>query len=83
MNSEVKQIKIDVTLDLKGLLCPVPVIKTSQRIKTMNIGETIEILVTDETAKVDFYVWCKLTGHELLSIQEETGIYKIYIKKSL
>jgi TusA-related sulfurtransferase len=75
--------KVDATLDLKGLICPVPILKTSQKIKTMNAEQILEVLATDEGVKYDFPAWCKSTGHKLISIEEETEIYKIYIKKSL
>jgi TusA-related sulfurtransferase len=74
-------IKADRTLDCYGLLCPVPIIKTSQEFKKMKVGETLEVLSTDQGIKSDMPAWCKSTGNEFLGIEEKEGEYKVYIKK--
>jgi TusA-related sulfurtransferase len=74
--------KADRILDCYGLLCPMPIIKTAQEFKKMKIGETLEVLSTDEGIKSDMPAWCKATGNEFLGIEEEDGEYKVYVKKS-
>ena len=73
--------KADKTLDCYGLLCPMPIIKTAQEFKKMGIGETLEVLSTDEGIKSDMPAWCKSTGNELLGIEEKNSEYKVYVKK--
>ncbi|MFW6161013.1 MAG: sulfurtransferase TusA family protein [Acidobacteriota bacterium] len=74
-------IKADHTLDCFGLLCPMPVIKTSEIIKKLKMGEILEIIATDKGIKEDIPAWCRQTGQECLKMEEKDGVYKIYIKK--
>ncbi|MDD5773761.1 MAG: sulfurtransferase TusA family protein [bacterium] len=69
------------TLDCYGLLCPMPVIKIAQMIKKIKKGEVLELISTDEGVKEDIPAWCRATGNEFLGIEEEKGIFKVYIKK--
>ncbi len=74
-------IKADHTLDCFGLLCPMPVIKTSEIIKKLKVGEILEIIATDKGIKEDIPAWCRQTGQGCLKMEEKNGVYKIYIKK--
>lgn len=74
--------KSDEILDCYGLLCPMPIIQTAQKIKTMKIGEVLEIISTDKGIKEDMPAWCRQTGHEFLGLVEEEGVFKVYVKKT-
>ncbi len=74
--------KSDVTLDCRGLLCPMPVLKTNTAIKKMKVGEILEMLATDPGAKPDMLAWSKRTRHELVRTEEESGLLKFYIRKT-
>ena len=74
--------KADQTLDCYGLLCPMPIIQTAQKIKQMKIGEVLEILSTDKGILEDMPAWCRQTGQEFLGIEEEADIFKAYVRKS-
>lgn len=71
----------DKVLDVKGLACPMPIVKTRKEMKDMQSGQVLEILATDKGAKADMTAWAKSGGHELLDIQEEGGVLKFWIKK--
>jgi tRNA 2-thiouridine synthesizing protein A len=73
--------KADVTLDCFGLLCPMPIIKTAEKIKTMTINQVLEVVSTDEGIKSDMPAWCRATGNEFLGIIEENGEFRAYVKK--
>lgn len=73
--------KADKTLDCYGLLCPLPIVKTAQEFKSMQIGETLEVLSTDEGIKNDMPAWAKKTGNEYLGIEEANNEFKVYVKK--
>ncbi len=75
-------VKPDIVLDAKGLLCPMPTIKTVQKVKEMKVGEVIEIQATDMGIKPDMENWCKMTGNELLGIEEDGSVYKVFIRKN-
>jgi len=71
----------DHTLDCIGLYCPMPIVKTSQRIKELSDGEVLEVLSDDRGIKSDMPAWCEKTGHEFLGLQEEEGEIKVYVRK--
>ena len=71
----------DHTLDCIGLYCPMPIVKTAQKIKEMKSGEILEVLSDDTGIKKDMPAWCNVTGNECLSIEEEGGQYKAYVRK--
>ena len=73
--------KADDTLDCYGLLCPMPIIQTAQRIKEMEIGKILEVISTDEGIKEDMPAWCRQTGQEFLWLEKEGDLYKVYVKK--
>jgi tRNA 2-thiouridine synthesizing protein A len=74
--------KADKSLDCVGLYCPMPIVKTSQTMKQMKIGEILEIIADDKGIKQDMPAWCKTTGNECLGIEEQAGEFKVYVKKT-
>ena len=70
------------TLDCKGLLCPMPVVKTKKAIKDMAVGEVLEMISTDPGSMPDMQAWSKQTGHELLEAKDEGGLFRFFIKKT-
>jgi tRNA 2-thiouridine synthesizing protein A len=73
--------KADVKLDCFGLLCPMPIIRTAQKIKEMKKGEVLEVTSTDEGIKEDMPAWCRQTGQEFLGLEEESEVIKVYVRK--
>lgn len=74
-------IKADVTLDCFGLLCPMLIIQTAQKIKEMKVGEVLKVVSADEGIKEDMPAWCRQTGQEYLKLQEENEVIRVYVKK--
>ncbi|MCX8122794.1 MAG: sulfurtransferase TusA family protein [Spirochaetes bacterium] len=74
-------IKPDVTMDLKGLACPLPVVKVSQQIKKMQVGQILMAETTDPGALADFPAWAKTSGNEILDTVKDGNVTKFYIKK--
>ena len=68
-------------LDMKGLSCPLPVLKANKAIKEILAGEELEILATDPAAPRDFEVFCENTGHTLTSLSEDDGVFTILLTK--
>ena len=75
-------IKADKTLDAKGLDCPMPLLKAKKSLETMEGGQILEILGTDEGSKIDLPGWCERVGHEFLGVKEEATYFRFYIKKA-
>lgn len=59
------------TLDARRLLCPMPVIRTQQRVETLAPGDTLDVICTDPGAKNDIPAWCRVHGHKLLGFRIE------------
>lgn len=74
--------KADATLDCIGLYCPMPIAHTANKLKELEKGQVLEILADDEGIKEDMPAWCKMTGNELLSIEEEEEQYRVYVRKT-
>jgi tRNA 2-thiouridine synthesizing protein A len=66
------------TVDTKGDLCPLPVVKASKAIKEIGVGEILEVLATDPASKPDFAAWSQMTGYKLLSSSEDPGPPKVF-----
>lgn len=58
-------------LNAKRLLCPLPVIRTQDKVKTLQPGDTLEIVSTDPGALNDIPAWCRINGHKVLSSRRE------------
>lgn len=69
------------TLDCKGLACPMPVVKISQQIGSVAVGEVIEVLTTDPGSLADFPAWAKTMGHAVLETKQEAGLIRIFVKR--
>jgi tRNA 2-thiouridine synthesizing protein A len=74
-------LKADLVLDCKGILCPMPVIRISQAIKKIGVGQVVEMLTTDPGSVPDMEAWTKQTGHELLARHEADGVYTFFIRR--
>lgn len=59
------------TLDVKGFLCPIPVVKAKKAIRDIPMGEVLEVLSTDPAAKVDIPAWTEREGQELMKTLED------------
>lgn len=68
------------TLDAKRLMCPMPVIRTQDKVAELQTGDTLEITCTDPGALNDIPAWCRINGHEVVSTNEQQGEVIIIIK---
>jgi tRNA 2-thiouridine synthesizing protein A len=69
------------TLDLQGLSCPMPIVKTAQAMKRFDSGDLVEVFATDPGSVPDFAAWCTSTGNELVESSESGGVYRYVIRK--
>ena len=70
----------DQTLDVQGLMCPLPVLKARKALKRLGPGATLEVLATDPASVIDFKHFCETTPFELLGWQEDAGVYAFRIR---
>lgn len=68
-------------LDVKGLLCPLPVLKARKALSGLQPGAVLEVEATDPAAVIDVPHFCNETGHTLLSQSESGGVYTFRIQR--
>jgi tRNA 2-thiouridine synthesizing protein A len=59
------------TLDARRLICPMPVIRTQDRVATLEAGDTLEVTCTDPGALNDIPAWCRINGHQVIETKEQ------------
>ena len=69
------------TLDCKGQLCPMPIVQLTKKIKTMKVGDVVEMVADDLGSKEDVPAWCRRTGNELLDVKEDNGVFTFRVKR--
>jgi tRNA 2-thiouridine synthesizing protein A len=69
------------SLDLKGLSCPLPIIKTAKAMKELAPGELLEAIATDPGSVSDFRAWAKTTGNPLVESSQEGGVFRYLLRK--
>ena len=62
------------------MLCPMPVVRTSQAIKKLEVGQVLKMIATDPGAPPDMEAWSRQTGHELLQSVAEDGAYVFHFR---
>ncbi len=77
-----KEIDFDKELNLEGLLCPVPIVMTSETVKKMREGEVLKVVATDPGFERDIWNWSRQTGNELIKVERENGKTVAYIRKT-
>jgi tRNA 2-thiouridine synthesizing protein A len=68
-------------LDCRGMACPLPVVKTSQAIKEIEIGQVLTLLATDPGVEPDMHAWTERTHNELVSISQDNGVFTVLIRR--
>jgi tRNA 2-thiouridine synthesizing protein A len=69
-------------LDLKGLKCPLPALKTRKALSLMKTGDAITVLCTDPMAAIDIPHLCQVTGDELVKQEQDQDTLRFTIRKS-
>lgn len=71
----------DKELNVSGLLCPLPILRTKQSLSAMSSGQLLKVITTDPASIIDFQVFSDNTGNELLSILETDSTFTFLLKK--
>lgn len=72
----------DDTLDTFGRLCPVPIIMTAKRVRTLAAGAVLAVLSDDRGILEDMPLWCRASRNELLAIEEvSAGEWRALVRK--
>lgn len=78
-----EEIKANKVMDLKGLPCPMPVVKMSKGIKEVEVGQIVEAQTTDPGSLADFPAWARTSGNEILKTDQEGDVIKFYIRRKV
>ncbi|WP_188596149.1 sulfurtransferase TusA family protein [Thermocladium modestius] len=70
----------ELILDVRGKMCPMPVMEVSKAARQATPGQVIRVLATDPAAKSDISAWAQRTGNEIVDIRDEEG-YVVIIAK--
>jgi tRNA 2-thiouridine synthesizing protein A len=72
----------DLTLDVAGLRCPLPVLKAKKALTSLAPGAVLEVIASDPAAVEDFEAFCRATGHRLRAQSSEGGLHRFLIEKA-
>jgi tRNA 2-thiouridine synthesizing protein A len=72
---------IKVRVDASGLSCPLPILKATQAIKTVQSGELVEIVATDPGSVKDFAAWSTSTGNALVEQDSNGGKFRFVLRR--
>jgi len=70
-----------LSLDFKGLLCPMPVVKLALAIKQIQVGELVEAVATDPGVMADIPAWARTTGNELVTLEKREKDFLFIVKR--
>ena len=76
-----EDIKVDLELDLKGLLCPLPMVRVSQNITKVPVGGVIKAVATDPGSLADIPSWARTTGNEVIKTERADKDITFYVKR--
>ena len=82
MNTEeLAQLKVDKSVDARGTSCPGPLLAAKKALGQIEKGQVMEVLSADEGTRRDIPKWCTKKGFEYLGTVEESGFFKIFLRK--
>ena len=73
--------EFDRDLDVKGLNCPLPILRTKKALAEMETGQVLRVQATDPGSVKDFAAFSKQTANELVEQQEANGVFEFYLKR--
>lgn len=71
----------DADLDVRGLNCPLPILKTKKELVSLQPGQVLRVRATDPHSVIDFLAFSEKTGHAMVKRSEEAGEYHFWLRK--
>ena len=72
---------VAMTVDAKGLVCPLPILKAKKALSKLEPGDVLEVITTDKNAVKDFQAFCRQTGNPLLSQQQNGETARHFLQR--
>lgn len=73
--------QFDRELDVQGLKCPLPILRTKKSLSEMTTGQVLRVLATDPGAAKDFQAFARQTGNQLLSSTETDQVFEFFFRR--
>ncbi|HKJ95760.1 MAG TPA: sulfurtransferase TusA family protein [Gammaproteobacteria bacterium] len=73
--------EFDTDLDVRGLNCPLPILKTKKELVSMSPGQILRVRATDPHSVIDFTAFCDKTEHELIEHGEREGEFTFLLRR--
>lgn len=70
----------DEVLDVKGLNCPLPILRAKLTLSKMESGQVLHVMATDPHSVIDFQAFCERTAHEMLALIRGDDLFEFYIR---
>lgn len=67
-------------LEVRRLLCPLPVIRTQDKVKQLQCNDELEVIATDPGVMQDIPTWCRINGHQVLETRQQDNDYIIRLQ---
>ena len=71
---------VDRVLDVKGVNCPLPILKARKALSELPAGGLLRVVATDPGSVIDFQAFCQTTGNELIESKSEDGVFSFLIR---
>ena len=72
----------DLHVDTSGKFCPVPILEVSKAIKSVGVGQIVEIVATDPGVEADMPAWCKATRNELVALLRDGKTFRAFVRRA-
>ena len=72
----------DATLDLRGLNCPLPILRARKALRALPPGSALEVFADDPLSPVDFAAFCEASGDKLVESVESDGVFRFLIRRA-
>ena len=70
-----------LSLDFKGLLCPMPVVKLAMAMKQIQVGDLVEAVATDPGVMADIPAWARTSGNELVTLEKREKDIRFVVRR--
>jgi tRNA 2-thiouridine synthesizing protein A len=71
---------IDANLDVLGLFCPVPIVRTAETMRRLRPGQVLEVVSDDRVILIDMPAWCASHGHEYLGARPDGSGWRLLVR---
>ncbi len=71
----------DVVVDASGFLCPMPIVKLAQAVKSVEVGQVVEVVATDPGILADAPAWAAMSGHDIIGAYSEGDHHRFWFRK--